>query len=382
MPTRSRPRSRRARRERAPIRYAVLGLGYISQIAMLPAFKHAKRNSVLAALVSDDPQKLKTLSRRYGVEHVCSYDEVDDLYASGEIDAVYIATPNSRHKDDTVRAANAGLHVLCEKPMAVRREDAEEMIAVTKQNRVKLMIAYRLHFERANLEAADIARSGKLGDPRFFTSQFCQQIGAGNVRLKGDLGGGPVWDMGIYCVNAARAVFAAEPLEVLGTAVSRRDTRFREVPETVTAVMRFPKHRVGSFTCSFGAADRSVYEIVGTEGSITLDPAYEFAQGLSYTLRTGNRERTRHFGKSDQFAPELLYFSDCIQQNREPETSGEEGLADVRVILAIHQSIESGRWVELELPQRTRRASLAQELRRPGVQPPRLVHASSPQHPA
>ena len=332
-----------------------VGLGYISQIAMLPAFQHAKRNSVLTALVSGDPKKLKSLGRRYGVEHLCSYDEVDDLYASGEIDAVYIGTPNSRHKDDTLRAANAGIHVLCEKPLAVTREDCEEMIAAAKQNRVKLMVAYRLHFERANLEAAEIARSGKLGDPRFFTSQFCQQIGAGNVRLKGDLGGGPVWDMGIYCVNAARAVFAAEPLEVLGATVSRRDSRFREVPETVTATMRFPKDRIASFTCSFGAADRSVYEIVGTKGSITLDPAYEFAEGLSYTLRTGKKERQRHFQKSDQFAPELLYFSDCIIDNREPEPSGEEGLADVRVIRAIHQSIDSGRWVELELPQRSRR---------------------------
>lgn len=362
-----------------PIRYAVLGLGYIAQIAMLPAFAHAKRNSVLAALVSDDSRKLKTLGRRYGVEQLCSYDEVDDLYASGEVDAVYIATPNHRHKDDTVRAANAGIHVLCEKPLAVTREDCEEMIDATKRNRVKLMTAYRLHFERANLEAAQIAGSGKLGEPRYFASQFSQQVGAGNVRLKDALGGGPVWDMGIYCVNAARAVFAAEPIEVLGVAVTRRgDARFREVPETVTALMRFPKDRIASFTTSFGAADRSVYEIVGTEGSITLDPAYEFAQGLAYKLRTKRGERERHFAKSDQFAPELLYFSDCIQQNREPEPSGEEGLADVRVILAIHQSIESGRWVRLDLPRRARRPTLAQEIRRPGIEPPRLVHASTP----
>jgi glucose-fructose oxidoreductase len=188
--------------------------------------------------------------------------------------------------------------------------------------------------------------------------------------------------MGIYCLNAARALFAAEPLEVLGATVGRRDSRFREVPETVTAVMRFPKDRIASFTCSFGAADRSVCEIVGTKGSVTMDPAYEFAAGLAYKLRIGSRERERHFGKSDQFAPELLHFSDCVLQNREPEPSGEEGLADVRVILAIHQSIESGRWVELELPQRARRPTLAQEARRPGIQPPRLVHAASPQSPA
>jgi glucose-fructose oxidoreductase len=357
----------------------VLGLGYISQIAMLPAFAHAKRNSVLAALVSDDPKKLKTLGRRYGVEHLCGYDDVDELYASGEVDAVYIATPNSRHRDDTVRAANAGIHVLVEKPMAVTAEDCEEMIDAAKQNRVKLMVAYRLHFERANLEVAELTRSGKLGEARYFSSDFSQQVGAGNARLKAALGGGPVWDMGIYCINAARAVFAAEPTEVVAATVTRRgDTRFREVPETVSAMMRFPKDRIATFVTSFGSADRSVYQVVGTEGSVTVDPAYEFAQPLAYKLRTKRGEREERLGKSDQFAPELLYFSDCILRGRDPEPSGEEGLADVRIILAIHQSMETGRWVRLELSQRSRRPNLAQELRRPGIEPPRLVHASSP----
>src|SRR5262249_41743970 len=146
----------------------------------------------------------------------------------------------------------------------------------------------------------------------------------------------------------------------------------------VAATMRFPKDRVASFVTSFGAADRSVYQIVGTEGSVTVDPAYEFAQPLAYTFRSKRGERDEHFAKSDQFAPELIYFSDCILQNREPEPSGEEGLADVRIVLAIHASIETGRWVRLDLPQRSQRPSIAQELRRPGIEPPRLVHASTP----
>jgi predicted dehydrogenase len=149
------------------VRYAVIGLGHIAQAAVLPAFKHARRNSVLTALVSGERKKLDALGRRYGVKQLCSYDEADELFASGKIDAAYIALPNNMHEDFTVRAARAGVHVLCEKPMAVTAAECEHMIRATAAANVKLMIAYRLHFERANLEAAKLARAGTLGELRF-----------------------------------------------------------------------------------------------------------------------------------------------------------------------------------------------------------------------
>jgi glucose-fructose oxidoreductase len=351
----------------------VIGLGHIAQVAVIPAFAQAKRNSSLAALVSDDPQKLKAMGRRYDVDRLCGYDEVDELFASGEVDAVYIALPNSMHEEYAVRAAKAGLHVLCEKPMALTAAECRRMSEAAQDNGVKLMIAYRLHFERGNLEAAEIARSGKLGDLRFFSSQFSMQVRPQNLRLKSDIGGGPLYDIGVYCINAARAAFAAEPTEVWATSATHRDARFREVPETVTAVMKFPGERIASFTCSFGAADRSVYEIVGTQGSITLDPAYEYAEGVEYELRVGGKTRYRRFEKSDQFAPELLYFSDCVLQDRDPEPSGEEGLADVRIVEALNRSMETGRWVEVGLEQRKQRPTLRQEIRRPGIEKPPTV---------
>lgn len=359
------------------VRYAVVGLGYISQSALLPAFAHA-RNSKLAALVSGDAKKLKVIGRRYGVQNLHGYETYDELLKSGDIDAVYIGLPNHMHRDYTVRAAEAGIHVLCEKPLAVTPEECDEMIEACARNRVKLMTAYRLHFERANLEIAEVARSGKLGELRYFSSNFSQQVEAGNVRLDEEKGGGPVQDMGIYCINAVRNLFSAEPTEVFAAAVSPRDARFREVPETVTAILKFPKDRVASFTCSFGTADRSQFELVGTKGSITAEPAYEIAEGLGYTLRTGKRTRERKLEKSDQFAPELLHFSDCILENRDPAPDGAEGLADVRVIQALMQSVETGRWVLLDIPPRRQRPTLAQEIRRPGIQPPSLVNASGP----
>jgi len=365
---------------RARVRYAVIGQGYISQIAVLPAFAHAGRNSELTALISDDRRKLRELGSRYRVQHLSDYRNAEDLFASGVVDAVYIALPNSMHAEWAIAAAQAGLHVLCEKPMAVTARECRAMIDVAKHAKVKLMIAYRLHFERGNLAAAQIVRSRKLGEPRSFDSQFSMQVKAGNIRLKGDLGGGPLYDIGIYCINAARAAFAAEPTHVWALETTRKDPRFKEVPEIVSAVMRFPDDRVATFTCSFNGGDRSAYEVVGTRGSLRMDPAYEFAEGLAMEVRIGEKTHKRSFARRDQFAPQLLYFSDCVLNGREPEPSGEEGLADVRVIEALHHSMRSGKMVATGARQRTRRPTLRQEIQRPPVRRPRLVHAQTP-HP-
>jgi predicted dehydrogenase len=370
-PSRSRPRTS----QHKSVRYAVIGLGHIAQAAVLPAFKHARRNSTLVALVSGEPKKLKQLSRRYAVPRTCGYDGVDELFASGEIDAVYIALPNDMHKEYTIRAARAGLHVLCEKPLAVTESECDEMIRATRDANVKLMTAYRLHFERANLEVAKLAQTRKLGELRFFSSDFSMQVSDDNIRLNPPgKGGGPLYDIGIYCINAARYCLGEDPVEVWATGKRSKDPRFREVDETVAAVMRFKDERLATFTCSFGAADKSVYSITGTKGSVTLDPAYEYAVGLSYRLKIGERETKKKFSKSDQFAPELLYFSDCVLEDREPEPSGEEGLADVRIIEAMLQSMATGRPVRVELGQRSERPTLQQEIRSPAVpREPKLV---------
>jgi glucose-fructose oxidoreductase len=321
----------------------------------------------LAALVSGHPKKLRTLGRRYCVPHLCDYREADSLFASGEIDAVYIALPNNMHRDFTVRAARAGLHVLCEKPMAVTARDCKAMIRATAAASVKLMVAYRLHFERANLEAAHLARHGKLGDLRFFSSDFSMQVREENIRLERAKGGGPLYDIGIYCINAARYTLSEEPQSVFATATRSRDPRFREVEESVIGVMRFKDERLASFNCSFGAADRSTYTVTGTRGSVTLDPAYEYAQGLASAVKIGDRKRKRQFGKHDQFAAELQYFSQCILDDRAPEPSGEAGLADVRIIEAMHRSIKGGRWIDIKPTQRNQRPTLSQDIRRPSV---------------
>ena len=342
---------------------------------MLPAFGNARRNSQLAAIVSGDPVKRDTLKQKYDIPKAVDYAEYDALLKSGDIDAVYIALPNTMHAEYAERAARAGLHVLCEKPMAVTEADCELMARTAREHEVKLMVAYRLHFERANLEAIEIARSGRIGEPRLFTSTFTMSVVPGNIRVRREMGGGVLYDIGIYCINAARMLFRDEPTEVSAAAAGV----IGDVEESVSAVLRFPNERLASFTCSFGATKVSEYRLVGTKGELAVDPAYEYAKPLEHRLSLeGNVVSERRFAKRDQFAPELLYFSDCILQNRDPEPSAEEGLADIRVIRALYRSMESGQPVELAPFQRRDRPSLEQEIRRPPIDKPSVIHAQAP----
>jgi glucose-fructose oxidoreductase len=355
------------------IRYAVVGLGHIAQVAVLPAFAHARRNSKLVALVSDDAKKRRELSRRYRVEAAYSYDEFEDCLR--QVDAVYIALPNSLHAEYTIRAARAGVHVLCEKPLAVTVEECEQMIAACRKHGVKLMTAYRLHFEEINLKGVDLVRRGRIGEPRFFNSSFSMTVRDGDIRADRELGGGTLYDIGVYCINAARYLFRDEPVEVMASSVHSGSKALAEVDETTAAILRFDGGRVASFVTSFNAADVASYRIVGTKGQLHVNPAYEYAEGLSYELTVGGKTTRKRIGKRDQFAPELLYFSDCIRRNIEPEPSGEEGLQDVRIVQALYESAEAGKAIALPPHREQKRPAGHQRITRRGVKKPRLVRA-------
>ena len=371
--------SPRSRGDDGVVRYAVVGLGHIAQMAVLPAFEHARANSRLVALVSDDAQKLRRLARKYQVEHTWDYEQLDAGLCAGQVDAVYIALPNHLHAEYALRAARAGVHVLCEKPLALTVPDCLQMIRASERHGVVLMTAYRLHFERANLEAIDIVRSGRIGRPRVFDSVFTMQVeDPDNIRLRRQAGGGPLWDIGIYCLNAARYLFQAEPEEVMAFTAGNRTGRFAEVEEAAAAILRFPGERLASFTCSFGAADTSVYRVVGTEGDLRVEPAFEYAGELGHVLTVKGKKREQVFARRDQFGPELVYFSDCILERVDPEPSGREGLADVRVIRAIYESARTGSAVRLSGFEKRHRPSLEQEIHRPPVKKPRAIRVRKP----
>jgi len=372
---RSRRSSSKSTRTPDPIRYAVVGLGHIAQVAVLPAFRNARKNSVLTALVSDDPRKRQLLAKRHRVPFTFGYDEYERCLE--QVDAVYVALPNSMHAEYTIRAARAGVHVLCEKPLAVTTDECERMIEACREAGVKLMVAYRLHFEALNLEAVELARSGRLGDLRYFNSSFSMRLRSGNIRARRELGGGSLYDIGVYCINAARYLFRAEPVEVMAMSVHSGASALREVDESTGAMLRFDRGRLAVFVTSFNAADVAAYRIAGTKGHVRIDPAYEYAEGLSGEVAIDGKVRRLRGPKRDQFAPELLYFSDCVLRNREPEPSGVEGLQDVRIVQALYESAETGRPVALAPLDTGAHPTARQRVDVPAIRKQRLVKARS-----
>jgi predicted dehydrogenase len=356
------------------VRYAVVGLGHIAQAAVLPAFRHSS-NSELAAIVSDDPRKQRALARRYGVKHVFDYDGYDECLAL--VDAVYIALPNSMHAEYTTRAAAAGVHVLCEKPLAHTVSDCTRMIAACEKAGVKLMTAYRLHFEELNLKAVDLVRKGRIGEPKFFTSAFGMTVRAGDIRTKRAMGGGTLFDIGVYCINAARYLFRAEPTEVVAATTHGGGRKLAEIDESTGAILRFGGDRVAAFVTSFNSADVGAYRVVGTKGHIRLDPAYEYAEGLAMEVTVNGKTKKQRVGKRDQFGPQLVHFSDCILRNRKPEPSGEDGLQDVRIVEALYRSAKTGKVVRLPAFRDRKQPSGRQRIVRPAIRKPTLVKVQS-----
>ncbi|MBY0414345.1 MAG: Gfo/Idh/MocA family oxidoreductase, partial [Bdellovibrionales bacterium] len=312
------------------------------------------------------------------------YDEMETCFKNKEIDALYIATPNDKHLEIVELASKYKIHILCEKPMAVAYSDCVHMAQLAKKNDIKMMIAYRLHFEAANLEAIKMCRHGSLGDLKFFNSSFSYQVkDKKNIRLNPtSVGGGALYDIGIYCINAARYLFKSEPIEVMAFSVTSDDPRFINTEETTSAVLRFPNEKLAAFTVSFGAFNSSDYEIIGEKGRIRLENAYEYAAPMELRTflqsKTGLKKATKKFKKRDQFSAELLYFSDCIQKNRTPEPGPVEGTNDVRIIEAILTSIHLNASVALETVNKNQHPNEKQKFTRPGVRKRKLYHATSP----
>jgi predicted dehydrogenase len=335
------------------IGYCIVGLGRISMGQFMPGVRISQQSKIVA-LVSGHRPKAERVADQYGVSHnaIYNYENYDTIRNNPEIDAVYIALPNGMHAEYTIRAAKAGKHVLCEKPMANTVEECEQMIAACKQANRKLMIAYRCRYEPTNLKAIELLRQGYAGKLLAIDSSNGFNIRPGEWRLNKKLaGGGPLFDVGIYSIQAARYLTGEEPAEVQAySSVTDHDGRFTEVEENVVWNFRFPSGVLASCATTYGSNFIGGYaRAVGSKGMLELNPAFGY-QGQHLTGKTEGSQPldiNYHIPAPKQFAVEADYFAGCITENKEPKTDGEEGLRDQRLMAAIYQSCADGRSIKL-----------------------------------
>jgi predicted dehydrogenase len=321
--------------------YAVIGLGRIADHFMRGVRNSS--NSQITALVSGHRDKAERIAAEYGIplSSIYSYEEFDRIAENKSVQAVYVALPNSMHAEYTIRAAKAGKHVLCEKPMATNVAECEAMIAACKSARVKLMIAYRCHYEPTNLKAVKLIRDGALGQVQTIESSFGFNIKAGEWRLSKALaGGGPLFDVGIYSLNACRYLTGEEPQEIAAFASTiDRDGRFKEVEENVSWTMRFPSGVVASCTTTYGAPMEGYFRVHGSKGWLQADQAFVY-EGLSLhgEFSAMKLDEANPSRDPSQFQAEAEHFSHCVQNGLESTSPGEEGLRDLRYITQIYKS--------------------------------------------
>lgn len=333
---------------------AVVGLGNLSLTQILPGFGEAKHVKV-TALVSGEREKGQAIASQYGVpeKNIYDYKNYDQLKDNPEVDFVYIVLPNSLHAEYTVRAAKAGKHVLCEKPMATSVKDAETMVSECQRAGKKLMIAYRMLYNSAHIEAIRMVREKQFGEVRFINAVNGQNDApSGQWRqIKALAGGGSLPDVGIYCVNAFRYLTGEEPIEVTGQMTQpKNDPRFREIEDVSTFTLRFPSGVFATGSAGYSYHENRHLRIMAPDAWFGLDPAFSYD---NLTMQIGrkagkaNSMEERRFSPKNQFAVEMDHFSERIRAGKEARTPGSEGVQDHRVLDAIYHAAAAGGVVKL-----------------------------------
>ena len=321
--------------------YAIVGLGKFAAGQILPGFAHTKHSRV-TGLVSGAAAKAAAFAAAYAVpnENIYDYHNYDRIIDNPDIDAVFIVLPNAMHAEFTVRALQAGKHVLCEKPMATNVADCERMIAAAQAAQRKLMIAYRMHYEPFNRTMIDWSRERKFGPVQMV---FCDTLmdvgGAPQWRLDPVLaGGGSLIDVGIYSLNAARYLTGEEPIAVQAmTYRDPNDARFSQVEQGITFQLRFPSGALANCSSSYSCSSVSNFRVVAAQGWYGLEPAQAYS-GLRMHVGQGGRISPVHLQEVNQFAAEMDHFSECIIHDQTPRTPGEEGLQDLRLVKKIYDA--------------------------------------------
>ena len=335
--------------------YAVVGLGHLSLEEILPALSSCKK-SKLVALVSGSREKMAKVAAQYGIKpsSCYSYESFDQIKSNTEVDVIYIVLPNGLHKEYTIRGAKAGKHILCEKPMANSSKDCSDMIAACSKAGVKLMVAYRIHYQPHNLKVKELLENKTFGNAKFV--EACNSQSSANPdhwrHKKALAGGGALPDIGLYCLNTTRFILAEEPSEVFAYQYSTPgNPLFKEVEELVSWQMRFPSGIIANCVTDYNVHEKRTYTVLCDKGWLSMDKAYAYkGQQLKSAKADGRLERQEEIGIAEvnQFAEEMDHFSDCIINKKSPNTSGEEGLKDQIIMEAIYKSAREGKPIQLK----------------------------------
>jgi predicted dehydrogenase len=321
--------------------FAVVGLGAIAQSSVLPCFARSKK-AALAGLVGRDKKQAGRLARKYKVHAFYGANEYSACLANPEIAAVYVATPPGEHAKLAIQAADAGKHVLCEKPLAARLEQSAQMVEACRRNGVLLMTAYRKHFEPSCLFLKELVQNGDLGRIDVIHTAFSELHSPG-VSLPWLLdsnmaGGGPLTDLGVYCVNTTRWLLDEDPASVTARGWAHDTVRFWDVEEGISFRLQFPSGTVVQGSSSYGAVLSSLVFVQGTKGWVSLTPAFPFDEERRLTGKIGKRWIERRFRIIDEFRLEVDAFASAIRNKRNIEADGVQGHRDMIILNAIYES--------------------------------------------
>lgn len=326
--------------------FAICGLGNLSTHQIAPALQKTQYCQ-LTGIVTGHPAKAEQWKAQYNIpdKNIYNYDNMGDMANNPDIDVVYVVTPNGLHAEHTIKAARAGKHVLSEKPMEVSVEKCQQMIDECRKAGKQLAIGYRLHFEPTNLECIRLGREKVFGNLKMIEAGFGGHQGNPNVwRFNKELaGGGPLMDMGIYALQATRYLSGEEPVEVSAITTVTDPTWFKEIEESIVWDMKFPSGLLARCASTYKFSGMARFKVFADDGWYELSPAFGYG-GIRGTRSDG---QPIEFPQIDQFAAEMDDFAQCILENRPTRVPGEEGLRDVKIMLAIYEAARTGKTVQV-----------------------------------
>ena len=331
--------------------FAVVGLGSIAQSSVLPAFANCKK-AKLAALVGRDMAKTSELARKFEANSYYHSNDFAACLANPDVAAVYIATPQGEHSHLTIQAAKAGKHVLCEKPLAATLQQSKAMVEACRRSSVLLMTAYRKYYEPSTLFLKQLIQSGRLGRIDLIHTAFSELHIPGTSLpwlLNSQMaGGGPLMDLGVYCVNTTRWLVEEDPIEVTAHSWVNDRKRFKDVEEGITFRLRFPGGMMVQAASTYSAAPSSFIFVQGSTGWALLSPAFPFDEERRLSAKIGKRHVERTFAVVDEFAPEIDAFASAIKNHGAVGPDGVQGHRDIIIIDAIYKSARTKRSIAIE----------------------------------